>query len=169
MTSDPAVKGASIIEPAPWFDCENKTNGAYPHETDCDKFYDCYNGLAHLGICTEDMLFDIQYDGCNFAQDVYCDDLYRPTNVPSTTRRTTTTTRQPGVSTDAPFICPEPEGLFPDPANCQAYYQCFNGNSWHQFCSVQLYFNIELRVCDYEMNVDCGDRVSLKKSLTFID
>jgi len=142
-----------IVGPAPWYECPEE-NGAYPHEEDCDKYYDCYNKEAHLGQCTNNMLFDIKYSGCNWAVDVDCGHLNRPTNVPPTTPRTTTTTRQPGE----PFECPEEQGLFPNPKNCASFYMCHGGEAWQFVCSSPLLYNIEAQYCDHAINVDCGER-----------
>jgi len=38
------------------------------------------------------MLFDLRYDGCNFASEVDCGDRVRPTDVPPTYTPTTSTT-----------------------------------------------------------------------------
>ena len=57
-----------MIDPSPDYECDEEENGAFPHEEDCDKYYDCYNGVATLFVCTDIMLFDLTYDGCNYAQ-----------------------------------------------------------------------------------------------------
>merc|ERR1711973_219236 len=62
---------------------------------------------------------------------------------------------------EIPFDCPENNGFFPDPEQCDKYYECVGGVSETKFCPDGLLFeasdpNNEL--CDYPFNVDCGDR-----------
>jgi len=163
VTENPELKGASIIGPDPDYKCDPEVDGAFPHETDCDKFYDCWKGNASLGVCTENMLFDLTYSGCNWPQYTECQDRSRPTGlpVPSTT---TSTTRRPGVTDGPEFQCPSPDGLFADPADCSSYYQCSGSTAYHQACSFSLYFREDLTVCDYPANVDCGTRPIPTKS-----
>ena len=48
------------------------------------------------------------------------------------------------------------DGLHPVPGQCNAYFQCANGNQGEtQYCPPGLYFNSELLVCDWAANVDC--------------
>jgi hypothetical protein len=158
VTPDPQTKGAIIIGPAPDYECDPEVNGAFPHETDCDLFYDCWKGNASLGQCTETMLFDLKWSGCNWPELTDCGNRTRPTGLPSPTT-TTSTTRRPGVTGDpGEFECPSPNGLFADPADCSAYYQCSGGFPYHQVCSGNLLFREDLTVCDYPQNVDCGTR-----------
>lgn len=154
-TADPALRGVSIIDPSPDYECDPEDNGAFPHEESCELYYDCYEGIATLFTCTDIQLFDLVYNGCNWAQDVDCGNRTRPGGFPT---QKTTTTKKPGVTPEVPFDCPEPEGLFEDPEDCAAYYQCYAGTSWHHYCSVNLYFNPVNDVCDYLAQVDCGDR-----------
>jgi len=59
------------------------------------------------------------------------------------------------------FRCPEVNGFFPDPEQCDKYYECTNEQPEAKFCPDGLLFeasdpNSEL--CDYPFNVDCGSR-----------
>jgi len=59
------------------------------------------------------------------------------------------------------FLCPENNGFFPDPEQCDKYYECVDNIPETKFCPDGLLFeasdpNSEL--CDYPFNVDCGDR-----------
>ncbi|ENN72237.1 hypothetical protein D910_01719 [Dendroctonus ponderosae] len=48
--------------------------------------------------------------------------------------------------------------IYEDPDNCAAFYECSHGVAYLFECSVGLYFNVELQVCDFSNDVDCGTR-----------
>merc|ERR1711988_2052220 len=61
----------------------------------------------------------------------------------------------------APFRCPEPNGFFPDPEQCDKYYECVGEVPEEKFCPDGLLFeasNPNNELCDYPFNVDCGAR-----------
>jgi hypothetical protein len=153
VTENPKLLGATLIGPDPDYNCDPEVNGAFPHLQKCEYFYDCWKGNATLGLCTDVMLFDLKYNGCNYAEDVDCGDRTRPEGFP-TMKPTTTTTQRPGP----PFDCPQPNGHFPDPQNCRSYFVCSSNNSYYFVCPDNLVYNINLELCDHRYNVDCGDR-----------
>jgi len=59
------------------------------------------------------------------------------------------------------FICPENNGKFPDPEQCDLFYICRKGVATIEYCPEGLLFDIT-RVnhekCVLPHNVDCGDR-----------
>lgn len=96
--------------------------GVFPHETACEKYYVCSGGEATEYTCDDEMLFDLVYDGCNFAHLTFCGDRIRPPGYPSTIAPITT--RDPGVTPDPDYKCPSPGGAFPHPLYCELYYVC---------------------------------------------
>ena len=67
------------------------------------------------------------------------------------------------------FNCPEKNGFFPDPEQCDKYYECVGEVPEEKFCPDGLLFeasdpNSEL--CDYPFNVDCGAREYVRKFLS---
>jgi len=54
------------------------------------------------------------------------------------------------------FQCPASEGHFPDPDNCEVYYQCAHGTSTKYHCQGGLKWNVNTDQCDWETNVDCS-------------
>jgi len=150
-------RGQEIIGPGNYSCTEN---GAFPHEELCEYYYDCWEGEAMLGRCTDTYLFDLTYMGCNYPNSVNCGDRIRPngTTNPTTKKPPTTTTRLPGSGpTDGPgegeFECPEFEGLFPNPADCKTFYQCLEFIPFLNECPFPLVFNPEFLVCDFISNV----------------
>jgi len=73
---------------------------------------------------------------------------------PTTTRAGSTTAKAP--TTNGPFVCPG-DGLFPDPKDCNMYYDCSNGNAFHMRCPAGLYFNPKTSTCDFPFNVPCDN------------
>ncbi|XP_045501405.1 uncharacterized protein DDB_G0290685-like [Colias croceus] len=49
------------------------------------------------------------------------------------------------------------EQLYPH-SNCNMFYQCFHGELVEHKCAHDLHFSVEKQECDYQSNVDCGDR-----------
>jgi len=56
------------------------------------------------------------------------------------------------------FECPESNGIFPDPADCQCMYECADHLPYHICCGEGTLWDEDLQVCGYEDSVDCGDR-----------
>ena len=66
------------------------------------------------------------------------------------------------------FTCPEPYGTFADPEQCDLYWDCFEGVAEWNLCDDGLVFDPKLATvaaepCDTMKNVDCGNRVYLRK------
>jgi len=64
------------------------------------------------------------------------------------------------------FRCPEKDGYFEDTNQCDKYYDCFDGVAEERLCPDGLVFDPFSRKrepCDHYFNVDCGDRLDLRK------
>jgi hypothetical protein len=147
------VRGQECLESANYTCPEN---GAFPHETLCEYYYDCWEGDATLCRCTEGYLFDLTYNGCNFPEYVDCGSRINPGTGPTPPPRDTTTkgtgpTEQPPPGGE--FDCPALEGLYPNPEDCSTYYQCAGGVAFLEHCPPNLVFNPRAEVCDYPENV----------------
>ena len=69
-------------------------------------------------------------------------------------------------SAQSNFICPEKDGYFEDTRQCDKYYDCFDGIPEERLCPDGLVFDPFSRKrepCDHYFNVDCGDRLDLRK------
>jgi len=55
------------------------------------------------------------------------------------------------------FDCPS-DGLFPDDDNCQCFWECANNVAFSECCSPGTMFDAASSNCNYEDQVDCGDR-----------
>ena len=59
------------------------------------------------------------------------------------------------------FRCPEPNGKFRDPEQCDLYYVCEGGEFVAELCDDGLLFDdsrVNYEVCKLPHDVDCGDR-----------
>jgi len=68
------------------------------------------------------------------------------------------------------FICPEKNGYFEDSRQCDKYYDCYDGVPEERLCPDGLVFDPYSRKrepCDHFFNVDCGDRLDLRKTKMF--
>ena len=64
------------------------------------------------------------------------------------------------------FRCPEKDGYFEDTNQCDKYYDCLDGIAEERLCPDGLVFDPFSRKrepCDHYFNVDCGDRLDLRK------
>lgn len=71
-----------------------------------------------------------------------------------------------GWSSAQQFNCPEKNGFFPDPVQCDLYYHCTKGVAEEKLCPDGLLFddsNPSHERCDTSVNVDCGDRTELQE------
>ena len=61
-------------------------------------------------------------------------------------------------------------GIFPDPDDCRGYYECgFDQIPYHYYCNREppaTLFDDVLLICNYEDNVDCGDRPIIDRTTT---
>jgi hypothetical protein len=65
---------------------------------------------------------------------------------------------------------PEGDLFIPDPLQCDKYWECTESGPVPRLCADGLVFDDvhrgkrgQLERCDYPFNVDCGDRVQLRK------
>lgn len=65
------------------------------------------------------------------------------------------------------FKCPESNGFFADPKQCDKYYECVDSQPEEKLCPDGLLFEIKNpnhERCDLPFSVDCGERTELRKS-----
>lgn len=68
---------------------------------------------------------------------------------------------QDGAKDEINFKCPEKNGFFPDPEQCDLYYECIDDIPEPKLCPDGLLFqdgNPNVERCDYPFNVECGNR-----------
>eukprot|EP00094_Tigriopus_californicus_P013724 TCALIF_13280-PA protein Name:"Protein of unknown function" AED:0.12 eAED:0.41 QI:117/0.5/0.42/1/0.33/0.42/7/0/296 len=70
------------------------------------------------------------------------------------------------------YVCEEPHGYFPDPEQCDLYYECKNGVATPKLCPDGLLFLLGEAIsvkCDYPFNIDCGSREFVQEPEPNID
>ncbi|XP_042889196.1 balbiani ring protein 3-like isoform X1 [Penaeus japonicus] len=97
-----------------------------PHK-DCNKYYECKDNVAYVKECGGDLVFNPALEQCDL-----------PTN----------------------YECPKPvicgcHCRYPVDDECNAYYDCRNGEAEKKYCTEGLLFNPDTRMCDIAENVDC--------------
>lgn len=70
---------------------------------------------------------------------------------------------------DAAYNCPSKDGQYEDSKQCDKYYECIDGFATEKLCPDGLVFdplNRKVNKCDHVFNVDCGDRLELRKTVS---
>merc|ERR1711988_1842984 len=57
-------------------DCVEHGDGWHPDPYNCRKFWHCFGGVGQHYACRTDMLFDLRYNGCNYADQTNCGDRW---------------------------------------------------------------------------------------------
>jgi len=158
-------RGQEIIGPVPDYVCEE--NGVFPNMDDCSQFIQCWMDEAVMWQCTDLMLFDLTYYGCNFAHLTHCEDrprpselpTYRPTpSTPSTTEFTGPTTSTTEGPDPGDFVCPD-DGVFAHEERCEYYWECWAGESVLYHCTLDHLFDRVYMGCNYPGQTDCDHRL----------
>lgn len=91
----------------------------------------------------------------------------RSGNVSTRSRPKTETTENESIEPAVTGECPEPEGFFPDPYQCDKYFQCKDNVVVAQkLCPDGMVFNDfspTHEKCDLPFNIDCSKRPELRK------
>ncbi|CAN7991234.1 unnamed protein product [Ixodes pacificus] len=111
------------------------TNGFFPHESQCDGYYECRNGTVHQGLCPDGLVFNDdaghKYLRCDLPFSVNCEN--RPYLQPA----------------QAVGNCPRRWGMYADPSDCGKFVNCVGGKA-HKFdCPEGLAFNDQRGICDW--------------------
>lgn len=67
--------------------------------------------------------------------------------------------------------CPEPNGFFADPDQCDKYYECSDNKITEKLCADGKVFNdysSTQEKCDLPLNIDCSQRPALREYYAFI-
>jgi len=111
-----------------------KPNGQFEDDIQCDKYWECSDGVAKAKLCPDGLVFDQLIRKVN-----KCDP---PFNVDCGDR----TELQPPKSNK---FCPRKNGFFahPDFTICDIFYNCIDGDALEQKCTVGLHFDEESGTC----------------------
>ncbi|CAG0893474.1 unnamed protein product [Cyprideis torosa] len=121
-----------------WFQCT--ADGVYANPYDCNTYIRCFSGTAYLLRCQADFVWNPNENTCVPPDQYNC---------------TETTGGPPTWSTEAPptpdpnYDCPDTNGLFPFPENCEYYYECTNNNPVFRRCPAHLWFDADPGYCNF--------------------
>merc|ERR1712228_871001 len=98
------------------FICPEK-DGLFEDTQQCDKYYDCFDGIPEEGLCPDGLVFDPfsrKREPCDHYFNVDCGDRLE--------------LQQPKGPSD---LCPRLNGFYahPDPAVCHIFYACVDGEA----------------------------------------
>ncbi|XP_013098825.1 protein obstructor-E [Stomoxys calcitrans] len=109
------------------FQCP-KPNGQFEDEVQCDKYYECDDGVAKEKLCPDGLVFDPlnrKINKCDQPFNVDCGDRVE--------------LQEPKASK----FCPRKNGFFahPDETVCDIFYNCIDGDALETKCTVGLHFD----------------------------
>lgn len=112
-------------------------NGTYEDAEQCDKYYECFNGVAETKYCADGLVFDPfsrKREPCDHYFNVDCGDRLK--------------LQPPQGPND---LCPRLNGFYshPDPATCNVFYACVDGIAEEYTCSPGLWFDEYNGVCNW--------------------
>jgi hypothetical protein len=139
----PKSQRSNLDAKSPSFTCSK--NGLTPHETYCEKYYNCSGGnpTPEIWECktTVDFLFSDKHLVCDYAYDVHCGPRIRPDDVSNTIRPPPTTTTTSTATPPYPVYNCTWNGAYPHPLFCEMYYDCWNGISTLLKCPNETLFD----------------------------
>jgi len=129
-----AVNGQKFTCPEP--------NGTFEDFKQCDKYYECYDGIAEERLCPDGLVFDPfsrKREPCDHYFNVDCGDRLE--------------LQPPKGPND---LCPRLNGFYahPDPATCNIFYACVEGVAEEYTCSPGLWFDEYQGVCNWPSETD---------------
>jgi len=126
------------------FRCPEK-DGYFEDPNQCDKYYDCLDGIAEERLCPDGLVFDPfsrKREPCDHYFNVDCGDRLdlQPPKGPSD-------------------LCPRLNGFYshPDPGVCHIFYACVDGTAEEYTCSSGLWFDEYSGVCNWPETTDRKD------------
>ncbi|XP_063368216.1 mucin-2-like [Cydia amplana] len=133
-----------------------------PVEGDCNGFYYCVWGELVLRECAPVLHFNRELQVCDWPENAGCTTSLNKHNI-GQYLQPVITALVAVVAVAADESCPSDwwarDKLLAH-EDCQKFYMCSYGKPVEMTCCCDLYFNIETGQCDWQYNVDCGDRNS---------
>lgn len=146
MSAEAAGCSVPTTTPSHEFTCPTP-DGYFPFPDTCTKFYQCIAGNPFIYSCPANLFFNPAISACDW-----------PENVPSCTKVPNFQNMIPkeiNTIKNQAFVCPEPNGHYVDPTNCNHYFVCIDGRAVGNICPEGLYYDEANNVCNYSELVDC--------------
>ncbi|KAG4072758.1 hypothetical protein HA402_005235 [Bradysia odoriphaga] len=134
------------------FECPTG-NGSFPHPTQCDKYYDCKEGIAEEVLCSDGLVFNQ-----NLTRAGKCDQIF---NVDCGVR---TILQTPAPTSE---YCLRRNGVFPHPDDtiCDIFFICDDGEHSETKCANGLHFQASTGQCTWPNVVNRKNCVDQKRKL----
>lgn len=143
------------------FNCP-ESDGVFPLSPNAcvAEYYICVSGNAYLSTCPFGGIFDPIVSTCVSAGASSCLSSTAP-ETSSTSEMTTTTMGMTTAWTNpssAPFLCPNPDGVFPlTSSTCASeYYICVSGNAYLSTCPFGAIFDPAVSICVPANTASCS-------------
>jgi hypothetical protein len=132
---------ATVVTGQSNFRCPD-VEGTYEDTVQCDKYYECIDGVARDFTCPDGLVFDPfsnKREPCDHYFNVDCGD-----------RLELQTPKGPND------LCPRLNGFYahPDPGVCTVFYACVEGAAEEYTCSPGLYFDEFRGVCNWPQETE---------------
>lgn len=134
--------------------CQENWTGLIGHE-DCNKFYQCDDGVAHEFSCPPGLHFNVNTLLCDWVDNVNCE--RGPGDKDDTVEENSS---ESGSDSKPDSKCSDDwskEILLPH-EHCSMFYKCTYGVPVEIACPQGLVYNPETLQCDWPENVDCSGR-----------
>ncbi|KAL8604727.1 hypothetical protein ACOMHN_017686 [Nucella lapillus] len=134
---------------------ECTTSGSFPSCGDCTQFIKCDGTRGNRYTCPFSLFYDVNLAVCQFPSQAVCG---------TTTRAPTTSPTSPTASPDPSATCLTsasecvgvPIGQYPFCSDCTKYMFCFGSSGNLIECPHNLYYDVNLQVCQYADLAMCG-------------
>jgi len=122
------------------FECPKK-NGVFQDRLQCDRYFECVNGVARPKLCDDGLVFNVGRRSANRCESVL--------NVDCTGRELMQTPRPVGD-------CRRRNGVFehPDESVCHVMVSCTGGEAEYVTCPADLIFDKTTGTCTWPYNTD---------------
>lgn len=136
-------------------DAENSDGILLPHEN-CNQYYKCFERGAMAQFCQLNHYYNPNKAQCDWIRNVNCDSRVVPNNDVNVDDDA-----DEGENNKVDDECEgRDDGLILPHENCSQFYKCVLGQKYAMECLPGLYYDTLLKVCDWPMKVDCGDRLT---------
>nr|XP_034833391.1 chondroitin proteoglycan 2-like [Maniola hyperantus] len=152
QSEDDSEESCNNCDPseAPEICAREGSNGVLVAHENCNQYYKCYAGVPNVLRCMNTLMFDPIKGWCDWPEQVDCGDRITPDNEDSGNDN-------PANASD---ICARAgsEGVLVAHEMCNQFYKCSHGKPMELECQSGLLYNPTLGLCDWPINVECGDR-----------
>ncbi|XP_018337851.1 PREDICTED: uncharacterized protein LOC108745930 [Trachymyrmex septentrionalis] len=128
-----------------------------PHETDCNLYYVCENGVSILKKCSPNLVFNPILKVCDFPENYVCKITHDKNNIKKIDKIVQNLDPITCIGT-----CPEEDPdyavLLPND-DCKKFCMCSGGVAWVQPCPEPLYFDSVEKICKKKKDAVCGIRL----------